>query len=192
MALSSLHLRETLQRQAIRDSLTGLFNRRYMEESLERELRRATRKQSTVGIIMLDLDYFKHFNDAFGHQVGDTILRDFGDFLKGHVRGSDVACRYGGEEFTLILPETSLDEACERAEQIRQELKFREVQHNGQVYSNLSVSLGVAAYPQHAETADAILQAADAALYRAKAEGRDRVLVAEIAKEEQVQHEPDS
>ena len=192
LALSSLHLRETLQRQAIRDSLTGLFNRRYMEESLERELRRATRKQSTVGIIMLDLDYFKHFNDAFGHQVGDTILRDFGDFLKGHVRGSDVACRYGGEEFTLILPETSLDEACERAEQIRQELKFREVQHNGQVYSNLSVSLGVAAYPQHAETADAILQAADAALYRAKAEGRDRVLVAEIAKEEQVQHEPDS
>ncbi|MBI4786161.1 MAG: diguanylate cyclase [Chloroflexi bacterium] len=183
LALSSLRLRETLQRQAIRDSLTGLFNRRYMEESLEREMRRATRKHSTVGIVMLDLDHFKQYNDAFGHQVGDVILREFGNFLKGQVRGGDVACRYGGEEFTLILPETPLEETCERAEQIRQELKFLQVQHSGQTFGNLSVSLGVAIFPEHAETAEQILQAADAALYQAKTEGRDRVIVA--ARQEQ-------
>lgn len=183
LALSSLRLRETLRRQAIRDPLTGLFNRRYMEESLERELRRATRRKSTVGIIMLDLDHFKHFNDSFGHEVGDAILRAFGSFLGTHIRGGDIACRYGGEEFTLILPETTLAETQERAEQIREEIKQVVVNSNGHSFGSLSASLGVAIFPEQGETADAILRAADVALYRAKTDGRNRVSTAEGANE---------
>jgi diguanylate cyclase (GGDEF)-like protein/PAS domain S-box-containing protein len=177
LALSSLRLRETLHNQAIRDPLTGLFNRRYMEESLERELRRSIRKKSTVGIIMLDLDHFKRFNDTFGHDLGDTILSAFGDFLQRHIRSEDLACRYGGEEFTLILPEATLQETYERAEQVRRQIKFVDVQHNGRSFGNLSISCGVAVFPEHGSSAETILRAADAALYRAKAEGRDRVVV---------------
>lgn len=179
LALSSLRLRETLRRQAIRDPLTGLFNRRYMEESLEREIRRATRRKTTVGIIMLDLDHFKRYNDDFGHEVGDAILRTFGTFLSAHIRGGDIACRYGGEEFTLILPETSLEETQERAEQIRGEIKKIQVDSNGHSFGNLSASLGVAIFPEQGEMAESILRAADVALYRAKSAGRDRVVTAE-------------
>ncbi len=181
LALSGLRLRETLRLQAIRDPLTGLFNRRYMEESLERELRRAMRKSTSVGIVMLDLDNFKYYNDTFGHEAGDVILHAFGDFLIKHIRGGDVACRYGGEEFTLILPETTLSETVERAEQVRRELKALQVNHEGKTYTGLSVSLGIAVFPHQADTADGILRAADLALYRAKADGRDRVAVAEAA-----------
>lgn len=177
LALSSLRLRETLHNQAIRDPLTGLFNRRYMEESLERELRRSIRKKSTVGIIMLDLDHFKRFNDTFGHDLGDAILSALGDFLQKHVRSEDLACRYGGEEFTLILPEATLQETYERADQVRRQIKFVDVQHNGRSFANLSISCGVAVFPEHGTSAETILRAADAALYRAKAEGRDRVVV---------------
>ncbi|MBM4078220.1 MAG: diguanylate cyclase, partial [Planctomycetes bacterium] len=108
LALANMGLRESLRSQSVRDPLTGLFNRRYMEETFEREIRRATRGQRSISLVMLDLDHFKRFNDTFGHDAGDALLRTLGRFLMEHVRGGDIACRYGGEEFTLILPEAPL------------------------------------------------------------------------------------
>ncbi|MHB0978975.1 MAG: sensor domain-containing diguanylate cyclase [Thermoleophilia bacterium] len=179
-ALASLQLRETLRSQSIRDPLTGLFNRRYMEETLERELRRATRAQNPLGVIMLDLDHFKRFNDMFGHDAGDAVLRELGAFLASHTRGGDIACRYGGEEFILILPETSAEAVGQRAETLRAGVKQLAVHHRGRSLGSLSMSLGVAVFPEHGLTVDALLRQADQALYRAKAAGSDRVAVADV------------
>lgn len=176
LALANLRLRETLRNQSIRDALTSLFNRRYMEESLDRELHRAAREQYAVGVIMVDLDHFKNFNDTFGHAAGDALLSELGLFLREHIRGGDIACRYGGEEFVLILPEASLEIARQRAELLRQEIKHLHVQYEGQPLGTITMSLGVAAFPEHGVTGGALLRAADAALYRAKHEGRDRVM----------------
>ncbi len=181
LALANLRLREVLRRQSIRDPLTGLFNRRYMEESLEREVRRATRNDESVALLMLDLDRFKQFNDTFGHPAGDALLRGFGDFLSQRTRGQDVACRYGGEEFVLILAYSDVDGACKRAELLREELKQLTVQHGGQVLGRISCSIGVSAFPGHGTTVEELLRTADQALYRAKTEGRDRVVVARPA-----------
>jgi len=175
--LANLRLREALENLSVRDPLTGLFNRRYLEESLERELHRATRKQRPLGVIMLDLDHFKHFNDTYGHEAGDTLLRELGRFLQAHIRREDIACRYGGEEFILIMPEAWLDVTRERAEWLREEIKNLTVKFHGQVLGALTLSLGVAIFPQHAATASSLLRASDLALYRAKAEGRDRAVV---------------
>jgi diguanylate cyclase (GGDEF)-like protein/PAS domain S-box-containing protein len=177
LALANLKLRETLRRQSIRDPLTTLFNRRYMEESLAREMRRASRGRHPVGIIMLDLDHFKAFNDAFGHEVGDRLLREVGAVLQRSIRGEDIACRYGGEEFILILPEASLIDAAQRAEQLRESIRTINVLDRRQAPSAVTVSCGVAIYPDHGPTAEAVVRAADAALYHAKAHGRDRVAV---------------
>jgi diguanylate cyclase (GGDEF)-like protein/PAS domain S-box-containing protein len=173
LALANLKLRETLRNQSIRDVLTGLFNRRYLEEALERELRRATRSGRSLGLIMIDLDHFKRFNDTFGHDAGDNRLRELGNFLKTHIRAEDIACRYGGEEFTIIMPETSLEVVQQRAEHLREAVK--QLSLNGQ---NINLSLGVACFPEHGASGGVLLKAADEALYRAKAEGRDRVAVA--------------
>jgi diguanylate cyclase (GGDEF)-like protein len=178
LALANLRLREVLRSQSIRDPLTGLFNRRYMEESLEREMRRATRNDECVSLLMLDIDHFKQFNDTFGHQAGDTLLRAVGDFLSQRTRGQDVACRYGGEEFVLILAGAAADDGCKRAELLREELKQLTVLHAGQVLGRISVSIGTSAFPGQGATGEELLRAADEALYRAKAEGRDRVVVA--------------
>ena len=178
LALANLRLREVLRSQSIRDPLTGLFNRRHMEESLEREVHRAARNEECVTLLMLDIDHFKQFNDTFGHQAGDTLLRALGDFLSQRTRGQDVACRYGGEEFVLILAGATAEDGCKRAELLRQELKQLTVQHAGQVLGRISVSIGISAFPGHVATAEELLRAADQALYRAKAEGRDRVVVA--------------
>ncbi len=178
LTLSSLRLRERLQEQAIRDPLTGLYNRRYLTESLERELRRAQRRQNEVGVIMLDLDHFKQVNDHYGHDVGDALLRALAEYLQRHVRGEDIVCRYGGEEFTLILPDATMERARERAEQLCQGIIGLTVQHENQTYSDLSASFGVAVFPKHGSTAEMILKAADAALGQAKVQGRRRVVVA--------------
>ena len=175
LALANLRLREILRSQSIRDPLTGLFNRRYMEETLERELRRAVRNDQPVALVMFDIDHFKRFNDTFGHQAGDTLLRALGDFLNQRTRGQDVMCRYGGEEFALILSGTGIDGACKRAELLREELKNLVVQHAGEVLGRITFSLGVAAFPGCASSSE-LLHAADQALYRAKAGGRDRVI----------------
>jgi diguanylate cyclase (GGDEF)-like protein len=179
LALANLKLQETLRSQAIRDPLTGLFNRRYMEESLEREVRRAARSGTPLGIIMLDIDRFKRFNDAFGHEAGDALLGALGNFLRAHIRAEDIACRYGGEEFTLILPDASLDATRERAEQLREAVKELNVLHRGGSLGPVTLSLGVAVFPDHGSTGEAVLLAADGALYRAKHAGRDRVVVAQ-------------
>jgi diguanylate cyclase (GGDEF)-like protein/PAS domain S-box-containing protein len=177
LSLANLRLHERLRSQSIRDPLTGLFNRRYMEESLEREMRRAGRGRHPVGILMLDLDHFKEFNDTFGHEAGDRLLREVGAILQRSIRGEDIACRYGGEEFTLILPQASLLDAAQRAEQIRDAIKSLHVQHRRQTLGPVSISVGLAIYPDHGPTGDAVLRAADAALYLAKARGRDRVVI---------------
>jgi diguanylate cyclase (GGDEF)-like protein len=181
LALANLRLRDVLRSQSIRDPLTGLFNRRYMEESLEREVRRAVRNDECVTLLMLDIDRFKQFNDTFGHQAGDTLLRALGDFLSQRTRGQDVACRYGGEEFVLILAGATADDGCKRAEFLRAELKQLTVQHARQVLGRITLSIGISAFPGHGATAEELLRAADQALYRAKAEGRDRVAVASPA-----------
>jgi len=179
LALANLRLNEALQQQSIRDPLTGLFNRRYLEESLEREISRAERSHKRVGIIMMDVDHFKSFNDRFGHEAGDIVLRELGGFLRKQIRKADIACRYGGEEIMLILPESSLDVCQERAERIRQTVKHLDIQHQRQKLGCISLSLGVAMYPEHGLTGAAVIEAADAALYIAKKTGRDRVVMAQ-------------
>jgi diguanylate cyclase (GGDEF)-like protein len=179
MALANLKLRESLRQQSIRDPLTGLFNRRYLEESLERELRRASRYQSPVGVIMIDIDHFKRFNDSFGHSTGDLLLRELGAFLKRSIRGGDIACRYGGEEFVLLLLDASLETSQQRAEEVRAAVKQLQVPYEGRVLRSVTFSLGVASFPQHGSTGEALLQVADHALYRAKHAGRDQVVIAE-------------
>ncbi|GAA6621788.1 diguanylate cyclase [Scytonema sp. NUACC26] len=183
LALANIKLHEAIQSQSIRDPLTGLFNRRYMEESLEREFARAERQQQDLSIIMLDVDHFKRFNDTFGHSAGDMVLRELGTFLHAQIRSSDIACRYGGEEIILILPEAPTEVAKTRAEVIREGVKHLLVEHHSQVFGPLTVSLGVATFPEHGKTPEMTIAAADAALYRAKKEGRDRVVVASENKE---------
>lgn len=178
LALANLKLRSTLRQQSIRDPLTGMFNRRYMEETLEREILRATRSGETVGVIMLDIDHFKQFNDTFGHQAGDALLAALGHFFLSHVRGEDVACRYGGEEFILLLPGTSLEHTCQRAEELREQVRYVNVAFQGQSLGTVTFSFGVSIFPRHGSTSELLIQAADQALYRAKLEGRDRVVVA--------------
>lgn len=178
LAIANLQLRQTLFQQSIRDPLTGLYNRRYLEESLNREVTRAQRHQQSIGIIMLDVDHFKRFNDTYGHDVGDRVLQAVSYLLRDRVRGSDLVCRYGGEEMTLVLPGSSTNETLARAEAIRREIARLEVPHHGRSLMGITASLGVASYPQHGGSGAEVVQAADSALYRAKAAGRDRVMVA--------------
>jgi diguanylate cyclase (GGDEF)-like protein/PAS domain S-box-containing protein len=173
MALRNLRLREELQRRSVRDPLTGFFNRRHLEESLERELNRASRRSHTLALVMFDLDHFKRYNDSLGHPAGDALLREFCAFLAGRTRSEDILCRYGGDEFTLIMPETSAQQAAHWAEQLRTPLRGLPLLN--QAGREVTVSFGVAEYPRHAVVSTALIAAADAALYRAKSAGRDRV-----------------
>ena len=179
LALVNLKLRETLRDQAIRDPLTGLFNRRYMQETLERELLRAARTEYPVGVIMLDLDRFKQFNDSIGHAGGDLLLRELGGLLRRQARSSDIVCRYGGEEFVIILPDMPLQAVLQRVEALRFGIRQLDVQHRGRPVGTLTASAGVAMFPEHGADGDTLLRAADRALYQAKAEGRDRMVVSD-------------
>ncbi|WP_394686599.1 diguanylate cyclase [uncultured Xanthomonas sp.] len=178
MALHNLQLRQRLRLQSIRDPLTGLYNRRYLEESLLRELARCERRDQPLALMMLDLDHFKALNDRLGHAGGDALLAAFGQLLAGLVRPEDIACRYGGEEFTVILPGAAADVAQRRAEQIRAAVANLQVQHQGQALPPVTVSIGVAAYPDHGRSTEELLRCADAALYRGKRSGRNRVAAA--------------
>jgi diguanylate cyclase (GGDEF)-like protein len=181
LALANLRLRDTLRIQSIRDPLTGAFNRRYMVESLERELHRATRSERPLGAILVDIDHFKKYNDTYGHEAGDALLKELAKFLQSQVRGGDIACRYGGEEFVLILPEASPEVTLRRAEQMREGVKRLNIIHNGQPLGRITLSLGVAGFPGDGQTHDELLRAADAALYQAKERGRDRVVVGQVS-----------
>ena len=178
LALSNLKLRDSLRQQSIRDPLTGLFNRRYLEESLAVEIQRAKRSNSPFSVLMIDLDHFKRFNDTHGHEAGDIVLQTLGQFLQRHVRGGDIACRYGGEEFILVLPGTNLELAQQRAEELSAGVRTLQVDFSGTSLGPLSISAGVATFPNHGDGAEMVLQAADLALYQAKNEGRDRVVSA--------------
>ncbi|MGX9576822.1 diguanylate cyclase [Mesorhizobium sp. f-mel] len=178
LALANLRLRETLRQQSIRDPNTGLFNRRYLEETSSRELRRMERSAQPLVIMMLDVDHFKQFNDTFGHEAGDLVLKQVAATLIEHARDSDVVSRYGGEEFALVMPGCSLEEGAERAEALRQAIRQLHLAHRGRTLGTVTVSFGVAAYPEHGAGWAELTNAADHALYEAKGEGRDRVIVA--------------
>lgn len=176
LAIANLRLRDSLQQQSIRDPLTGLYNRRFLEEVLERELARARRRQVPLALVMADVDRFKGFNDSFGHEAGDMVLQSLARLLKSSLRESDVVCRYGGEEFVLILPETTASNARERAEALRSAVHGLQLRYREQPLGPITVSFGVAAFPEHGGNSKALLAAADAALYEAKRSGRDRVV----------------
>ncbi|MBI3430950.1 MAG: GGDEF domain-containing protein [Hydrogenophilales bacterium] len=167
-------LNSRLHEMAIHDALTGLFNRRYLDETFERELIRAARQHCPISVVMGDLDHFKTVNDTYGHQAGDEVLREFGRLMKQHARGSDIYCRYGGEEFLLILPDMPEETACERAEQLRAALAATPIMF-GTTAIRVTASFGVAGFPLHGKTADELITAADDALYAAKRSGRNQV-----------------
>jgi diguanylate cyclase (GGDEF)-like protein len=179
LSVANIRLREALRTQSIKDPLTGLYNRRCLEETMERETRRAMRAEQGLGVLMLDLDHFKKFNDTYGHDAGDTVLRETASFLLKSVRAEDIVCRFGGEEFVVILPVADLKVTQARAERIRTRIRELTVMHQGQSLGMVTVSIGVAEVPQHGSAAKELLEAADAALYRARRDGRDRVAVAE-------------
>jgi diguanylate cyclase (GGDEF)-like protein/PAS domain S-box-containing protein len=177
LSLSNLKLREKLREQAVHDPLTGLFNRRHLEDGLVRELHRAQRGNSALCLVMLDLDHFKQFNDSFGHNAGDALLRGLAQLLREHLRDSDIVCRYGGEEFVLVLPDSSLQDTLDRMEQIRVLVKELQPKHGDQVLGPVSISAGVVEARQYNFESSEILRAADEAMYAAKRAGRDRVVV---------------
>ena len=176
LAVANLGLREKLREQAMHDKLTGLYNRHYVEEWFGLELHRAQRHGRPVAAIMLDIDHFKRFNDSHGHEAGDLVLRELAGVLRRLARQSDVASRYGGEEFLVLLPECPFDAALRKAEQLREEAAKLKLEHNDRALGSVTVSIGVAAFPDHAQEAKALLRCADEALYDAKAAGRDRVV----------------
>jgi diguanylate cyclase (GGDEF)-like protein len=179
LALANYRLREQLRIMSLRDGLTSLYNRRYFEEAIEVELARAARTDSSVCVIMGDVDHFKAINDGFGHEAGDAALRALSQVLVKTVRPGDIACRYGGEEFVIVLPGTGLHEARERAEAIRLAVQNLTVSLHGQLIGPLTMSFGVTVAPDQADTAEALVANADRAMYIAKQQGRNRIVVAE-------------
>ena len=180
-ALANLKLRDALRVLALRDALTGLYNRRYMEDALQRELHRAERTGKPVALIMIDIDHFKRFNDTFGHDAGDFVLSVIARTIGENIRPSDIACRHGGEELAVVLAEAGLECALERAEKLRVAIRETNLTHRGQSLPGPTASFGVAVYPAHGGNLADLAKAADRALYSAKQAGRDRVCAAEEA-----------
>jgi diguanylate cyclase (GGDEF)-like protein/PAS domain S-box-containing protein len=170
-------LQEALREQAIRDPLTTLFNRRYLDETLEREISRAIREGYPVAVLMIDIDHFKRLNDTYGHLAGDEVLKALAALLRASARHEDVICRFGGEEFAIVLPRMPLDVAFARAEGWRTEFAGTGIRF-GEFELRATLSAGIAAFPDHGRARDALIDAADHALYRAKELGRNRSLIA--------------
>ncbi len=181
LGLANLRLREKLRSQALQDPLTGLFNRRYLEERLEREVRHARRHRAALSVLMIDLDHFKRINDTHGHEAGDRLLEAVGSALVETLRAEDVAARYGGEEFTVLLPGTALEEACWVAEKVRNTVRRLRVPTAGLALAEVTLSVGVATLAEGGDLeASELLRRADAALYEAKEAGRDRLVAAPL------------
>ncbi|TWI53045.1 diguanylate cyclase (GGDEF)-like protein [Pseudomonas duriflava] len=183
LGVANLALRDSLRHQSIVDALTGLHNRRFLDETLSRELLRAGRNQATTAVVLLDVDHFKRFNDNHGHEAGDAVLRHLAVEMKRLVRASDLACRYGGEEFALILPDCTPAGALSRCEALREAVSHMQVIYGGGPLGPISISLGIALYPQHGTHADQLLHTADKALYEAKNRGRNQVYMSDLASE---------
>jgi diguanylate cyclase (GGDEF)-like protein len=178
--LNLVEVRKTessLRRQALRDPLTGLFNRRFFDAGLAQEIMRSRRSGNPASLLILDIDHFKNYNDEYGHEAGDAVLRAIGQLLQTHVRGSDVACRFGGEEFVILMPDAALESAKERGKQILEAIRGLEIPHQGHLLPPVTASLGLAEFPSHARDAEGLLEAADHALYVAKRAGRDRMVI---------------
>jgi len=178
LALANMQLQETLRNLSVRDTLTGLFNRRYMEESLKREIATAKRKSRPLGVAMCDLNPFKRFNDSYGRDAGDYALRQVAELIDKHIRSSDIACRYDQDEIVLIFPEAPLAGVVMRAKQLREAIYAMDLEHFGKPLEKISISFGVAVFPEHGNTSAELLQQAQSALERAKEFGNDRVQVA--------------
>ncbi len=168
-------LRE-LAEQAIRDPMTGLYNRRFLREFLTRELIRAKRAGSGLAVIMMDLDHFKRINDSFGHEAGDLVLTEVATLLKTSIRGSDMVCRFGGEEFVFVLTDATRANSLRRCEDIQTAIRRLEPTYRGRALGHPTASFGIALFPDHASDADSLINASDAALYEAKRAGRDCVI----------------
>lgn len=178
LTLANVRLRESLQWQSMRDPLTGLFNRRYLEEAWQLESARAARIGHPIAVLMIDIDHFKRFNDRFGHESGDQVLKMLAEVLQTNTRAGDVVARYGGEEFVVMLIGSALEEAAKRAEILRRAVKAMTVSYGADALGTVTISVGVATYPDFGGTLAQVTNAADAALYRAKHAGRDRISVA--------------
>lgn len=178
LQFAALRLREDLRNQSIRDPLTGVFNRRYFDETFERELRRAERSHKPLSLLLIDLDHFKRFNDTYGHDAGDLVLREFGALLGQVFRAGDLPCRLGGEEFAVLLPESDLASVRHRVEELSMRLRNRDLRLRKQPLGRVTMSAGLAEFPTHGSSAQELLRAADEALYAAKDSGRDRFLIA--------------
>jgi diguanylate cyclase (GGDEF)-like protein len=183
LSIGNLKLRESLRQASIRDVLTGLYNRRFFDESSQREVMRALRLLSKgdyagLALMMIDIDHFKHFNDQHGHEVGDAVLREVAQVLQSQTRGSDVAARFGGEEFTIALADITDFLALERAEGVRLAIEDLVLRPSGKEVGRTTISIGLAHFPKHGNSVEALLLAADKALYEAKKSGRNRVVVA--------------
>jgi diguanylate cyclase (GGDEF)-like protein len=169
-------LQGELRERSLRDPLTGLYNRRFLQETLPHELARLKRLQHPLGLIMADIDHFKVVNDSYGHDAGDIVLQELSRLLKDNIREGDIACRYGGEEFVIVMPEASLQICQQRAEDIRTQFDSLRIDYH-QYKLHVTISLGVAAFPQHGTNGEEVLNRADQAMYRAKQAGRNRVMV---------------
>jgi diguanylate cyclase (GGDEF)-like protein len=176
MSIASLQLRSRLQDQSIRDSLTNLFNRHFMEVALDREIQRAKVHANTLAVLMIDVDHFKQFNDLHGHEAGDAVLRSVAETFRNCVRDEDIVCRYGGEEFLIILPEISSEAAFEKADMLRERVKKERLRHGGETLREITISVGVSMYPNDGDVLDHLVRAADQRLYAAKRQGRNRVI----------------
>jgi diguanylate cyclase (GGDEF)-like protein len=171
LRLANLRLREKLHDQSIRDPLTGLYNRRFLEATLEQELHRSGRHHTGLGVIMADIDKFKTFNDSFGHTAGDIVLKEVAAMLRRSVRTEDIVCRYGGEEFLVVLPDTTLESVSERAEQVRESIAKLDLQHAGHALGKVTASFGISFSQDGVLTPEILLRYADEALYESKRRG---------------------
>ncbi len=180
LAIANLKLQDRLRNQSVRDPLTGLFNRRYLEETMDREFSRARRSKQSCSILILDIDHFKKYNDTRGHDAGDALLVKFAQLVRETTRKEDIACRYGGEEFVVVLPNTPLDMAEKVGQKICDATRKMKVASGKESFGSVTVSIGVAAFPSHAETPEDLITTADAALYSAKEGGRDQVRIAAL------------
>lgn len=176
LAMANLELQEKLRQQALRDPLTGLYNRRYLEEILEQELIFAARSQSNLSVLMVDMDHFKRFNDNFGHDAGDYVLKQLASVLTQVCTDDDSVCRVGGEEIAIVLPKMDIDTSLLLAQKICTRVREMHPKFNGQVLGQLTVSIGIATYPDSADRSDSLIKEADIALYQAKNSGRDKAL----------------